>query len=141
MNTYISLLVYYFSEENGLGNLSTIGCSQPQKIPYPKRVFLILANEFCERFNFYGMKGKIPGYFFILQWTQYFLIKWNLLKIKHFFKIHILISTLAGKSQFRATANFTFWHLCAFAYRYLPHIKLSIVLVFARNSDLFGNSG
>ncbi|CAG7733755.1 unnamed protein product [Allacma fusca] len=29
-----------------------------KKIPYPKSVFFILANEFCERFSFYGMKGK-----------------------------------------------------------------------------------
>lgn len=27
-------------------------------IPYPKRVFFIIGNEFCERFNYYGMKGN-----------------------------------------------------------------------------------
>ena len=26
---------------------------------YPKHVFFILGNEFCERFSFYGMKGKL----------------------------------------------------------------------------------
>lgn len=25
---------------------------------YPKHVLLVLVNEFCERFSYYGMKGK-----------------------------------------------------------------------------------
>ena len=29
-----------------------------QKLPYPKSVFFIVGNEFCERFSYYGMKGK-----------------------------------------------------------------------------------
>lgn len=29
-----------------------------QKVPYPKRVFFIIANEFCERLNFLGMVSK-----------------------------------------------------------------------------------
>lgn len=29
-----------------------------QPLRYPKRVFLIIGNKFCERFNFYGMKSK-----------------------------------------------------------------------------------
>lgn len=28
-------------------------------IPYPKRVFFIIANEFCERFNYFGISGKL----------------------------------------------------------------------------------
>ena len=28
------------------------------KIPYPKSVFFIFATEACERFSYYGMKGK-----------------------------------------------------------------------------------
>lgn len=32
--------------------------NEPKKIPYPKRVFFIIGNEFCERFNFYGMKSE-----------------------------------------------------------------------------------
>ena len=28
-----------------------------QKLPYPKQVFFIVGNEFCERFSYYGMKG------------------------------------------------------------------------------------
>lgn len=38
--------------------ISNIESHQPSKIPYPKRVFFIIGNEFCERFNFYGMKGE-----------------------------------------------------------------------------------
>lgn len=29
-----------------------------EKIPYPKSVFFIVVNEFCERFNYYGMRSK-----------------------------------------------------------------------------------
>lgn len=32
--------------------------AQLKTIPYPKHVLFIIANEFCERFNFYGMRGK-----------------------------------------------------------------------------------
>lgn len=28
------------------------------KYPYPMRVFLIIGNEFCERFTYYGMVGR-----------------------------------------------------------------------------------
>lgn len=28
------------------------------KVSFPKRIFFIISNEFCERFNFYGMRGK-----------------------------------------------------------------------------------
>lgn len=33
-------------------------CDEPEKMPYPKRVFLIIGNEFCERFNYYGIKSE-----------------------------------------------------------------------------------
>lgn len=29
-----------------------------QKLPYPKSVFFIISNEFCERFNYYGMRSE-----------------------------------------------------------------------------------
>ncbi len=29
-----------------------------QEIKYPKPVFLIIGFEFCERFAFYGLRGK-----------------------------------------------------------------------------------
>ena len=29
-----------------------------QKLPYPRSIWFIVGNEFCERFSFYGMKGK-----------------------------------------------------------------------------------
>lgn len=31
---------------------------QLKMLPYPRRVFLIIGNEFCERFCFGTMKGK-----------------------------------------------------------------------------------
>ncbi|XP_055307185.1 peptide transporter family 1-like [Sitodiplosis mosellana] len=33
-----------------------------QKLPYPKRIFLIVGNEVCERFNFYGMRAILAFY-------------------------------------------------------------------------------
>ena len=33
--------------------------SELEKIPYPKSVFFILTTEACERFSYYGMRGKI----------------------------------------------------------------------------------
>ncbi|KAF7274005.1 hypothetical protein GWI33_013306, partial [Rhynchophorus ferrugineus] len=29
---------------------------QVKKLPYPKSVFFIVSNEFCERFSYYGMR-------------------------------------------------------------------------------------
>ena len=29
-----------------------------QTIKYPRSVFFIIVNEFCERFSYYGMKSK-----------------------------------------------------------------------------------
>ena len=33
-----------------------------RNIPYPKSVFLILGNEFCERLSYYGMKSILSIY-------------------------------------------------------------------------------
>lgn len=30
----------------------------PASIPYPKHIFFIIGNEFCERFCYFGMKGE-----------------------------------------------------------------------------------
>lgn len=38
--------------------LLNIEISQPEVIPYPRRVFLILVTEFCERFNWSGMRSN-----------------------------------------------------------------------------------
>jgi len=35
---------------------------KPKKLPYPKSVFFIISNEFCERFNFYGMRTILALY-------------------------------------------------------------------------------
>jgi len=34
----------------------------PQKVPYPKSVFIIVGNEFCERLSYYGMKAILGIY-------------------------------------------------------------------------------
>lgn len=44
--------------EENVKNLSNVESNRPNTLAYPKRVFFIISNEFCERFNFYGMKGK-----------------------------------------------------------------------------------
>jgi len=36
--------------------------AQDQKLPYPKSVFFIVGNEFCERFSYYGMKAILSIY-------------------------------------------------------------------------------
>lgn len=33
-----------------------------KKLKYPKSVFFIISNEFCERFSYYGMRGVLPLY-------------------------------------------------------------------------------
>lgn len=38
--------------------LPSIESDMPKKVPYPKRIFLILGTEFCERFMYYGMASK-----------------------------------------------------------------------------------
>merc|ERR1712241_1442921 len=37
--------------------------SSPKKRPYPKSLFFIIGNEFCERFSYYGMKAILVLYF------------------------------------------------------------------------------
>lgn len=37
--------------------LETKTIPNPSIVPYPKRVFLVLGYEFCERFTYYGIKG------------------------------------------------------------------------------------
>lgn len=44
-----------FSGKNGINGSERLVSMADQKIPYPKRVFFIIGNEFCERFNYYGM--------------------------------------------------------------------------------------
>lgn len=43
---------------DGSKMMKNIDSNEPKKIPYPKRVFFIIATEFCERINFSGMSGK-----------------------------------------------------------------------------------
>ncbi|EDW82859.2 uncharacterized protein Dwil_GK10225 [Drosophila willistoni] len=43
------------NESNSLANVSEAE-GQQKKYPYPKSVFFIISNEFCERFNYYGMR-------------------------------------------------------------------------------------
>lgn len=40
------------------GSLVCLVEKRAPKIPYPKRVIFILCNAFCERFNYYGIRGK-----------------------------------------------------------------------------------
>jgi len=35
---------------------------EPKKLPYPKQVWFIVGNEFCERFSYYGMKAVLAIY-------------------------------------------------------------------------------
>ncbi|XP_055305343.1 peptide transporter family 1-like, partial [Sitodiplosis mosellana] len=48
--------------KNNSKTLSNVENAAPPKLPYPKRVFFIIGNEFCERFNFYGMKTILALY-------------------------------------------------------------------------------
>ena len=33
-------------------------CTPTQKLKYPKQIGFIISNEFCERFNYYGMRSE-----------------------------------------------------------------------------------
>lgn len=44
---------------------SSLSCNKSeQPLAYPKQVFLIIGNEFCERFNYYGMRSRIFVFIF-----------------------------------------------------------------------------
>ncbi|XP_064556405.1 peptide transporter family 1 [Drosophila montana] len=48
-------------ESKDFGNVSEAE-GQLKKLPYPKSVFFIISNEFCERFNYYGMRTVLVLY-------------------------------------------------------------------------------
>ncbi|XP_016980154.1 peptide transporter family 1 [Drosophila rhopaloa] len=48
-------------EANDFKNVSEAE-GQQKKLPYPKSVFFIISNEFCERFNYYGMRTVLVLY-------------------------------------------------------------------------------
>ena len=52
--------------EQVLQNQSTNDENQPllglERIRYPKSVFFIIVNEFCERFNYYGLRSKFKAF-------------------------------------------------------------------------------
>ncbi|XP_031639199.1 solute carrier family 15 member 2-like, partial [Contarinia nasturtii] len=50
------------SRDNVTRSLLDVESAEPQKLTYPKRIFLIIGNEFCERFNFYGMRAILVFY-------------------------------------------------------------------------------
>ncbi|KAH8245515.1 hypothetical protein KR032_011206, partial [Drosophila birchii] len=47
--------------DDGFKNVSEAE-GQQKKLPYPKSVFFIISNEFCERFNYYGMRTVLVLY-------------------------------------------------------------------------------
>ncbi|XP_033172535.1 peptide transporter family 1 isoform X3 [Drosophila mauritiana] len=49
------------AEANDFKNVSETE-GQQKKLPYPKSVFFIISNEFCERFNYYGMRTVLVLY-------------------------------------------------------------------------------
>eukprot|EP00092_Neocalanus_flemingeri_P064378 GFUD01078124.1.p1 GENE.GFUD01078124.1~~GFUD01078124.1.p1 ORF type:complete len:713 (-),score=199.43 GFUD01078124.1:383-2521(-) len=42
--------------------VAATGREEEQQLPYPKSVFFIVGNEFCERFSYYGMKAILSIY-------------------------------------------------------------------------------
>lgn len=60
--TKVPLTILDKDEKNGTAIESkTISCAETvyfQQLQYPKRIFLILGNEFCERFMYLGVIGK-----------------------------------------------------------------------------------
>lgn len=44
--------------ENGQRDCLAAVEGESQKLPYPKSVFFIISNEFCERFNYYGIRSE-----------------------------------------------------------------------------------
>lgn len=41
---------------------------QQKKLKYPKQIAFIISNEFCERFNYYGMRSKTRIKLFHTAW-------------------------------------------------------------------------
>jgi len=61
------------------------GEQQPTKLPYPKQVFFIIGNEFCERFSYYGMKGNKKYFSFFFSFSNvilFFSRTFNLFEVK-----------------------------------------------------------
>lgn len=56
-----------------------------QKLPYPKAVFFVAGNEFCERFSYYGMRSKYKHV--ILFCGQYKLCKLRFANMGSLFSI------------------------------------------------------
>ncbi|XP_017145485.1 peptide transporter family 1 isoform X1 [Drosophila miranda] len=50
-----------WKEDNDFSNVAEAE-GQVKKLPYPKSVFFIISNEFCERFNYYGMRTVLVLY-------------------------------------------------------------------------------
>ncbi|KAJ8924659.1 hypothetical protein NQ315_000810 [Exocentrus adspersus] len=50
------------AKENHDGNSVVDQETNTQKLPYPKSVFFIISNEFCERFSYYGMRTILVLY-------------------------------------------------------------------------------
>ncbi|XP_076046258.1 solute carrier family 15 member 1-like isoform X2 [Oratosquilla oratoria] len=50
------------SQNGGGPQTYSDGESLQEKLPYPKSVFFIIGNEFCERFSYYGMKAILTLY-------------------------------------------------------------------------------
>ncbi|XP_036221344.2 peptide transporter family 1 isoform X1 [Bactrocera oleae] len=69
-NPIVSNLGLIEKDKNGLGgdrNIEPVSNvseaeGQVKKLPYPKSVFFIISNEFCERFNYYGMRTILVLY-------------------------------------------------------------------------------
>ena len=49
---FISML--FSGKKNSVADVEAV----EEKLPYPKSIFFIISNEFCERFNYYGMRSK-----------------------------------------------------------------------------------
>ncbi|CAG0894280.1 unnamed protein product [Darwinula stevensoni] len=50
------------SDEEKTKDSKDVEHSDEKKLPYPKAVFFIISNEFCERFGFYGMRTILVLY-------------------------------------------------------------------------------
>ncbi|XP_037937528.1 peptide transporter family 1 [Teleopsis dalmanni] len=57
-------LIEKSSEDNTLTDPKNVSEAEGQvkKLPYPKSIFFIISNEFCERFNYYGMRTVLVLY-------------------------------------------------------------------------------